>query len=242
MRRIINSVIAFAVLLLIGLGIMEIQRFQELEDMSNEIKELVVKVPEEENPEGADPEDPFERRIDFETLQQINPHIKGWIYIPGTKIDYPVLAGEEYLNRDMYGGKSSLGSIFTYADVDLQNDSIVRIYGHNMISMQMFGCIKKYADQEFADAHATMYLYTPERTKECRLISGIGCRYDDRIFTVVPDDIDAYARELKERSVVTAELPEENWQIYTLGFCRGYSGTPNRFAASFSVIREKIVL
>ena len=152
MRRIINSVIAFAVLLLIGLGIMEIQRFQELEDMSNEIKELVVKVPEEENPEGADPEDPFERRIDFETLQQINPHIKGWIYIPGTKIDYPVLAGEEYLNRDMYGGKSSLGSIFTYADVDLQNDSIVRIYGHNMISMQMFGCIKKYADQEFADA------------------------------------------------------------------------------------------
>lgn len=242
MRRLINSVIAFAVLLLIGLGVIEIQRFQELDKMNNEIRELVVKVPEKDNPEGADPEDPFERRIDFEVLQRINPDIKGWIYIPGTKIDYPVLAGEQYLNHDMYGEGSSLGSIFTYGDVDLQNDSLVRIYGHNMISMQMFGNIKKYADQEFADGHATMYLYTPERTKECRLISGIGCRFDDRIFTVVPDDIGVYAQELEERSMIKAGLPEKNWQIYTLGSCRGYSGTPNRFAASFSVIREKIIL
>lgn len=242
MRRLINAVIAFAVLLLIGLGIMEVQRFQELDQMSSNIKELVVKVPEEDNPEGADPEDPFERRIDFETLQGINPDIQGWIYIPGTKIDYPVLAGEQYLNHDMYGERSSLGSIFTYDDADLQNGSLVRIYGHNMISMQMFGSIKKYADQEFADRHAVMYIYTPERTKECRIISGIGCRYDDRVFTVVPDDIEAYAGELTGRSVISAELPEQNWQIYTLGSCRGYSGTPNRFAASFSVIREKIIL
>lgn len=88
MRRIINAIIAFAILVLIGLGVFELQRFNELEKMNKDIRELVVKVPEKGNPAGADPNDPFERRIDFDALQQINPDIKGWIYIPGTKIDY----------------------------------------------------------------------------------------------------------------------------------------------------------
>ena len=242
MRRLINAIVAFLILVLIGLGVMELQRFQELEKMTNDIKELVVQVPEKDNSSGADPDDPFERKIDFEALQQINPDIKGWIYVPGTKIDYPVLVGDQYLNRDMYGDRSSLGSIFTYADVDLQNDSLVRVYGHNMISKQMFGSIKNYSDQEFADEHAVMYLYTPERTKECQLLSGFGCRFDDRAFSIVPEDIEEYAQELMDRSVISTEMPEKNWQIYTLGSCKGYSGTPNRFAASFTVIREKIIL
>ena len=217
MRRIINAIIAFAILVLIGLGVFELQRFNELEKMNKDIRELVVKVPEKDNPAGADPNDPFERRIDFDALQQINPDIKGWIYIPGTKIDYPILVGNQYLNRDM-------------------------VYGHNMISKQMFGSIKNYADQEFADKHAVMYLYTPERTKECKIISGFGCRFDDRAFSIVPEDIEKYAQELVNRSVISTDPPDKNWQIYTLGSCRGYSGTPNRFAASFTVIREKVII
>lgn len=242
MRRIINAIIAFAILVLIGLGVFELQRFNELEKMNKDIRELVVKVPEKDNLAGADPNDPFERRIDFDALQQINPDIKGWIYIPGTKIDYPILVGNQYLNRDMYGDRSSLGSIFTYESVDIQNDSLVRVYGHNMISKQMFGSIKNYADQEFADKHAVMYLYTPERTKECKIISGFGCRFDDRAFSIVPEDIEKYAQELVNRSVISTDPPDKNWQIYTLGSCRGYSGTPNRFAASFTVIREKVII
>ena len=242
MRKTINAIIAFAILVLIGLGVLELQRFNELDKMNNEIKELVVKVPKKDNPSGADPDDPLERRIDFDTLQQINPDIKGWIYIPGTKIDYPILEGNQYLNHNMYGEWSSLGSVFTYADVDLQNDSLVRVYGHNMVSKQMFGSIINYADQKFADKHSVMYIYTPDRTKECQIIRGFGCRFDDRAFTVKPEDIKEYAQELVNRSVISTDPPEKNWQIYTLGTCRGYLGTPNRFTASFTVIREKMII
>ena len=242
MRKIINAIIAFVILVLIGLGIAEFQRFNELEKMNDDIRELVVKVPREDNQTGSDPDDPFERKIDFNALWQINPDVVGWIYIPGTKIDYPILSGGQYLKRNMYGERSSLGSIFTYDDVDLENDSLVRIYGHNMVSKQMFGSIKNYGDQGFADQHSVMYLYTPEHTKECRIISGFGCRFDDHVFSVVPEDIEEYAQELIDRSVISTNPPEKNWQIYTHGSCRGYSESPNRFADSFIKKKKKIVI
>ena len=245
MRRLMNAFSALLILALIGLGIMELQRFQELEKMNNDIREMVVMIPEKDDPSGADPDDPFERRIDFDTLQSINPDIKGWIYIPGTKIDYPILTGESneiYLNRNLYGQYSSLGSVFTYAGVNLQDDSLVRIYGHNMITKQMFANVADYSSQEFADSHAVMYIYTPGRTKECHLVSAFGCRYNDRVFKTVTEDIETYANELIRRSEIETQEQEFYRQIYTLGTCRGYLGTPNRYTASFSVVKEKFII
>ena len=45
--------------------------------------------------------------IDWEKLKKINPDIVGWIKVPGTRIDYPVLQGSrwnEYLHKDYKGG------------------------------------------------------------------------------------------------------------------------------------------
>lgn len=242
MRKIINIVTIAAILILAVLGVREILKYVEVEQMNDQVRDLVISVPEKDNPEGVDSDDPFERRIDFEALQKINPDIQGWIYIPDTSIDYPVLSGEQYLKRDLHGDWNAMGSIFTYASVDLENDSLVRIYGHNTASLQMFGMVKKYAEQKFADEHTVMYLYTPEKTKECHLLSGIECRYDDHVFTDVPDDIGTYAEELVARSVISTKPQKEVHQVYTLGSCKGRSGTTNRFAASFTVTREKTIL
>ena len=40
-------------------------------------------------------------RIDFTSLQRLNPDIIGWLYIAALEINYPILLGkdnEEYLN------------------------------------------------------------------------------------------------------------------------------------------------
>ena len=53
--------------------------------------------------------------IDWEKLKKINPDIVGWIKVPGTKIDYPVLQGSrwnEYLHKDYKGEYCYAGSIF----------------------------------------------------------------------------------------------------------------------------------
>ena len=50
----------------------------------------------------------------FEELRAINPDVCAWITLDGTKIDYPVLQGEDnltYINKDVYGNFALAGSI-----------------------------------------------------------------------------------------------------------------------------------
>ena len=41
-----------------------------------------------------DPNDPMNRKIDFTAAQAMNPDVYGWIWIPGTNVDYPILQSE----------------------------------------------------------------------------------------------------------------------------------------------------
>ena len=47
----------------------------------------------EDNVKDAD--ELFDVEIDFDGLKQTNPDVVGWIKIPGTNIDYPVLQSKE---------------------------------------------------------------------------------------------------------------------------------------------------
>lgn len=57
----------------------------------------------------------------FEELRAINPDVCAWITLDGTKIDYPVLQGEDnltYINKDVYGNFALAGSIFLDSNCD----------------------------------------------------------------------------------------------------------------------------
>ncbi len=102
--------------------------------------------------------DPLDRIIDFEKLNSINKDIKAWIYVPGTKIDYPILVGEsdeEYLYNDMNKEYTPLGSIFSYSGTNFTKGNTF-IFGHNMASSQMFGELRKYIDKDFLNKIVTI--------------------------------------------------------------------------------------
>ncbi len=102
--------------------------------------------------------DPLDRIIDFEKLNSINKDIKAWIYVPGTKIDYPILVGEsdeEYLYNDMNKEYTPLGSIFSYSGTNFTKGNTF-IFGHNMASRQMFGELRKYIDKDFLNKIVTI--------------------------------------------------------------------------------------
>ena len=113
--------------------------------------------------------------VDFAALQAINPDVVGWIYIPDTKVNYPIVQGRDndyYLYRLISGEHNSSGSIF----LDAKASSLFLsrnnpIYGHNMKNGSMFADMTRYVDQEYYDEHPVAMLLTPEKNYTVKLFS-----------------------------------------------------------------------
>lgn len=113
--------------------------------------------------------------VNWDALREQNEDIVGWVYMPGTSIDYPIVQGEndeEYLQKDFTGSTSGLvhkGTIFLSADnAGDFSDSNSFIYGHNMNDETMFAHILAMTDQTTFDAARTFYILTPTQNYRCR--------------------------------------------------------------------------
>lgn len=241
MRKLVNAVLVVILLGLLLLGFRELQMYQKDDASNTALRDSVVKVSKDR------PEDPFYRYIDFKALQSINPDIKGWIYVPGTSIDYPILIGNsdtKYLNRNYKGYYSSIGAIFGYSGVDVTFDSHVCLFGHNMVSGKMFSELRRYKDAGYANERMKAYIYTPERTKELSLVSVFSCRNKDEVFEVSDKKADSsdvtLLNKLGDRSIHKyPEIHGFSGQIYSLVTCDGYNGTSKRMTVHYAVTKEK---
>ena len=121
--------------------------------------------------------------IDFKSLTKLNPEIFGWIYIPDTNIDYPLLQSNErddfYLHSDIYRNYKYAGSLYTeYCNSTELDDRVTVIYGHNMIDGTMFANLHKFRDENFFKKHTKFYIYTPEKKLTYQVVSAY--EFDDR--------------------------------------------------------------
>ena len=102
-------------------------------------------------------------RHDLAALQAENSDCVGWLTIPDTTVDYPVMftpsEPEHYLRRDFYGNHASGGAPFldgrNVAQAEGQN---LVIYGHNMLDGSMFKPIVQYLEPNFRQTHQDIYL------------------------------------------------------------------------------------
>ena len=101
--------------------------------------------------------------INFSTVHSSGSTSTSWLYIPGTKIDYPLVQGpnnDYYLDRDAYGNKSKAGAIFiNFANASDMSDAKTVIFGHNMQDGSMFTDLHKYADESYGSVHQDAYIY-----------------------------------------------------------------------------------
>jgi sortase B len=101
-------------------------------------------------------------------LQQINEDVCAWLTVDDTKIDYPVVQGEnniDYLNLSVDRSFALSGSIF----LDCRNDRNFTdyyslIYGHHMAGNVMFGEITNFQEDDYFQSHTTGTLCTPEHS------------------------------------------------------------------------------
>ena len=112
--------------------------------------------------------------VDLRSLQSQYPDVRGWLTIPESGIDYPVLQSspeepEYYLRRDYRGNYDINGSLFLQADCILGESGKLTIYGHNMNSGAMFGNLDQYASYEYWKARPSVFFQTPEGMEEYQI-------------------------------------------------------------------------
>ena len=179
-------------------------------------------IPLEEEVEEDIPELTVEIPIDFIALQEINPDIHAWIYIPGSPIDYPILQSvddqEFYLDHNIYRQACVAGAIFTQDFNGLNFEDVhTIIYGHNMADGSKFSALHQYLDASFMDEHDIIYIYTPQNILRYQVVYAV--TYDNRhilmSFDFTEDDeYELFIYSLRNAPNVNNQWnPNVNWRV-----------------------------
>lgn len=195
-----------------------------------------------------------EKNIDWDALYEENEHIYAWIYIPGTKVDYPILQHPEmddyYLNRNLDGSSGYPGCIYseTVTSKDFTNYNTL-IYGHNMKNDTMFGSLHDYENAMFLDEYHYVYIYTPDKV----LVYDIFAAYmysDDHIYYSYDfgvaegyqeyiDDIFAI-RDMNANIRDDVEVTSEDYML-TMSTCMGGGRENNRYVVNAVLVNPSVL-
>ncbi len=174
-----------------------------------------------------------DKTVDFTDLQaNTNEDIYAWVYIPDSKIDYPILQHPEdnyyYLNYNLDGSKGYPGCIYTedYNAKDFTDPNTV-IYGHNMKNGSMFAGLHNYEDITYFNENPYVYIYTPDELLVYKIFAAY--EYSDEHLLYNHDFTDAvefqiYLSEIFETRSMTCNLREDvevtaEDKIITLSTC-----------------------
>lgn len=245
----------YFILMTVLLGIFvysAVQLFSELKSYRDDQKaydELnqYIEVEEVTESEQKDEEVPFEQRvptIDFESLEEINSDCIGWIYVPNTKISYPVVQttnNDYYLKRLFNKTYGISGTVFldTRNESDMSDRHMI-LYGHHMKNGTMFADAENYKDQIYADEHPNGMYITPDKVYDITFFAGyLTDAYNDSWTLDFTDaEFAEWIENAKQRSHFYSEVtPEIDDQILTLSTC-SYDIADGRFVL-LGILKER---
>lgn len=159
-------------------------------------------------------------------LKEKYPQIVGWITIPGTEIDAPIVQGEDndfYLNHDYKGNPHPFGAIFlekeNSGDFSDQNSIL---YGHNVKTGRVFHPLEQYRDPVFLDK-APMIEISTERGLFCYRIFAVyqAEPYHNFRSPYYADDqaYEEFVDGIRKRNIIPGDLPKAMNDLLTLQTC-----------------------
>ncbi len=181
--------------------------------------------------EGADltvmEEKEHDRNISL--LQQENNECIGWLYIEGTRVNYPIMHTpdnpEKYLRLNFYEEYSVSGVPFMDGNCGITDMHMI-IYGHNMRNDTMFGDVAEYAKHEYRDEHPFIEFETINGCTKYEIFAvAVVNASDDWYFTNPADTPETYAEKIAYIRAMdlydTGIIPEYGEQLLTLSTCYG---------------------
>ncbi|MBQ7775451.1 MAG: class B sortase [Lachnospiraceae bacterium] len=141
-------------------------------------------------------------------LTELNPDYVGWIQMPDTVIDYPMVHKDNsyYLRRDFYGEKNKHGTIFLDESCDAE-DTFLLIHGHNMKDGTMFGCLKNLKKESYREEHSELTISWNDTEETYEIFAGaLVDLYDENRFRYeklpqVEKTMTEYLEQLKQHAL-----------------------------------------
>ena len=186
-------------------------------------------------------------------LHERNSDCIGWLSIPGTVIDYPVMHTPSkknyYLYRDFNGRKSYNGTLYVSEICNPDTSDNVIIYGHNMRSGKMFASLTNYKQKSYYEDHRyivfeTMsgaYLYEVMYALTTPVYTAHDFRYYNFADAANADEFNAYVSACASRALYdtgvtvsygdhlltlcTCEYSQDNGRMLVVAKCIGSYST-----------------
>ena len=176
------------------------------------------------------------KKTDLSALREVNPDVVGWIRVPDTKIDYPVVQGEDngyYLKHTWQNSENSVGSIFMdYRSSPALTDFNTLIYGHNMRGGSMFASLRSYSQQRYYEEHPYVYLVADNGVFRFEVFSAYQAELDASAYGLSfqqRETREKFLADAAEKSdIETGIEPGVRDRILTLSTCSG-AGYDNRW-------------
>lgn len=209
-------IILFAILLIIfvasGLYLANIYLEQRREqNFYDELAQSVIQddiiddFEETVNNDKVTDSDSYDKFSKYEMLHRKNNDMIGWISIPDTRVNYPVMQTPDrpnyYLRRSFDGKYAAMGCPYVQENcvINKPSDNLI-IYGHNLKSRVMFGDLMKYKDKKFWEKHKTFNFDTITQEQTYEIIS---------VFKTVVSDDEVNSDEFKFYQFVDAQNEQE---------------------------------
>lgn len=167
-KRISKSSIAVCALCLAlcGCSAEETQQGQT-EERQAEQAEAPQEQEEAQLPEtGLAYESAEDAEVDIAALQEENPDVFGWLYIPGTDVDDPILQSEQaddyYETHDVFGDEGTEGALYTVlANGRNMCDFMTVIHGKCSAdgTEGQFAQLYRFLDRDFFEENEDAYIY-----------------------------------------------------------------------------------
>lgn len=231
-----------------------IKHLVEINNNKNVYKELSSLVTDT-SPENNDSEK--DSVPDYSALLKQNPDLVGWIKVPNTEINHPVVKyadNDYYLDHSFEKKYDYRGAIFMdYRNDPVSLDSNTIIYGHNCYDTTMFSELVQYEDIEFYKKSPVFEFNTLEANYKWKIygvfITNANASEDnDYIFNYIypymdGENFDGFIEEVNKRRLYTTDVDiNDDDKMLVLSTCVRALDLENKYGKTTYRANARIVI
>lgn len=236
------AMIFFGAVFLVSAGLL-VKRFLDDRKTENEFASLQAMIDTTTDAQDPTGESVNPNGAKFAALRDKNSDFIGWISIDGTNLDFPVMYAptnkDFYLRHDFNKEYSIYGVPYldekTTLGANAESDNLI-IYGHNMKTGTIFGCLTGYKKADYYQQHPYIEFDTVYGDAQYEVFAAFAIDVVNDTSFVYNQYVDmdeesynAYVEEVCHRSDVdTGIRPAYGEQLLTLSTCE-YSTDNGRF-------------